>query len=160
MAVAAQYDLDGLEARQIIARLDTMEVDQRPGTLIASVRPDELTLTDTSTGQNDTIPMPDEQFYLSVAPYERRTHDCYFHSLTTCLGEQAGESMQVTVTDSTTGRTIIDDTRTTFDNGFLGLWLPRDITGTISIEHEGRTATAPIATGDDDLTCLTSLQLT
>ncbi|MFS4491238.1 CueP family metal-binding protein, partial [Dietzia kunjamensis] len=47
----------------------------------------------------------------------------------------------------------------TYDNGFLGLWLPRGITATLTIDHDGRTATAPISTGDDDLTCLTTMQL-
>lgn len=160
VTVMDEYELNGLDARQIIDRLDAMAVDERPETLLASVQPDELVLTDTRTGQNASVPMPDGQFYLSLAPYERRTHDCYLHSLTTCLGEQPDESMQVTVTDDATGQTIVDDTKTTFDNGFIGLWLPRDITGTLTVEHEGATATAPIATGSDDLTCLTSLQLT
>lgn len=155
-----QLGLDGLDARQIIDRLDAMAIDDRPNNLLASVQPDELVLTDTTTGQNTALPMPDDQFYLSLAPYENRTHDCYLHSLTTCQGEQTGEAMNVTVIDDTTGKTIVDDTRTTFANGFIGLWLPRNITGTITVDHEGATATAPIATGDHDLTCLTSLRLT
>ena len=39
----------------------------------------------------------------------------------------------VTVTDAA-GRTILDETRTTYDNGFLGFWLPRDITATLTID--------------------------
>lgn len=72
----------------------------------------------------------------------------------------AAEEVHVTVTDTATGDILIDEPRTTYDNGFLGLWLPRDVTGELTIEHEGATATAPIATGEDDLTCLTSAQLT
>ena len=135
-----------------------MPVADRPDDLIASVQPTELVLTSSDEGLA-TMPMPDDQFYLSVAPYNTSTHPCQFHSLTTCLGEMTGESVDVTVTDAA-GRTILDETRTTYDNGFVGLWLPRDITGTIRIEHDGKTASTPIATGADDLTCLTTMQLT
>ena len=56
---------------------------------------------------------------------------------------------------------MVDDTLTTFDNGFVGIWLPRGMTGDITVEHEGRRATAPVSTANsDDLTCLTSLRLT
>ena len=71
----------------------------------------------------------------------------------------ATEEVHVTVTDNASGDTLIDEPRITYDNGFLGLWLPRGITATLTIDHDGRTATAPISTGDDDLTCLTTMQL-
>ncbi|MCT1885607.1 CueP family metal-binding protein [Dietzia cinnamea] len=157
--VLEQHGLAGMDATEVVEHLDTMAVSDRPDTLIASVQPTELVLTDTTGGSTATLPMPDDTFYLSVAPYEAATHDCTFHSLTTCLGEMPGESVDVTVTDAA-GRTILDETRTTYDNGFVGLWLPRDITGTIHIEHDGKAASTPIATGADDLTCLTTAQLT
>ena len=153
------YGLAGLDAPQIIDKLDTMPVADRPDDLIASVHPTELTLT--SGDENlATLPTQEDQFYLSVAPYENRTHSCHFHSLTTCLGEMAGEQVHVTVTNTTTGQTLIDEPRTTYDNGFLGLWLPRDINATLTIDHDGETATSPIATGNQDLTCLTTMNLT
>ena len=152
------YDLAGLEAPQIINTLDTMPVADRPNDLIASVQPTELVLT-SGDESLETIPIPEDQFYLSVAPYYTSTHPCQFHSLTTCRGEMATEEVHVTVTDNASGDTLIDEPRTTYDNGFLGLWLPRGITATLTIDHDGRTATAPISTGDDDLTCLTTMQL-
>lgn len=158
-SVLDQYGLTGMDAREIIDHLDTLAVAERPATLLASVQPDELVLTDTAVGATETLPMPAEQFYLSVAPYQDQTHGCTFHSLTTCLGEMDNETFDLTVTDDA-GQLVLDETRTTYDNGFVGMWLPRDLTGTITLEHEGKTATAPIATGDDDLTCLTTTQLT
>ncbi|GMA34464.1 CueP family metal-binding protein [Demequina litorisediminis] len=70
--------------------------------------------------------MPDDAFYVSLAPYVDTTHECYFHSLTTCTGEMQGEDIDVTVTDVETGEVLVDEAMTTFDNGFVGLWLPRD----------------------------------
>ena len=85
-----------MDATEVVEHLDTMAVSDRPDTLIASVQPTELVLTDTTGGSTATLPMPDDTFYLSVAPYEAETHDCTFHSLTTCLGEMPGESVDVT----------------------------------------------------------------
>lgn len=157
-ALVDQHDLAGLDARGMIERLDTMPVSERPVDLIASVKPDALVLT--GDEQTTSVPMPDDEFYLSLAPYESQTHDCYFHSLTTCLGELQNEEMRVTVTDEATDDTVVDETRTTYDNGFIGIWLPRGMTGMLTVEHDGKTATTPISTeNDDDLTCLTSLRL-
>ena len=153
------YDLAGLDAPQIINTLDTMPVADRPNDLIASVQPTELVLT-SGDESLETIPIPEDQFYLSVAPYNTSTHPCQFHSLTTCRGEMATEEVHVTVTDTATGDILIDEPRTTYDNGFLGFWLPRDITATLTIDYDDKSATVPIATGDLDLTCLTTMRLT
>lgn len=153
-----QHDLAGLDARGMIERLDAMAVSERPVDLIASVTPDALVLT--GDEQTTSMPMPDDEFYLSLAPYENQTHDCYFHSLTTCLGELKDEEMRIIVTDEATDDTVINETRTTYDNGFIGIWLPRGMTGMLTVEHDGKTASTPISTeNDDDLTCLTSLRL-
>lgn len=157
--VLDQYGLADMDARGVIEHLDTMPVAERPTTLVASVQPTELVLTDNAGGSIATLPMPDDEFYLSVAPYRDQTHDCLFHSLTTCLGELGGETVDITVTDDA-GQSILEETRTVYDNGFVGLWLPRDLTGTLTIEHDGATSEVPISTGDDDLTCLTTAHLT
>ncbi|QZY50602.1 CueP family metal-binding protein [Leucobacter tenebrionis] len=153
-----EYDLDGLDAREIIERLDTMPVAERPAGLIASVQPDTLLLTDTA--ENETVfEMPEDEFYVSFAPYVDQTHDCYFHSLTTCLGELSGEDIEITVTDEADGSVILDESRQTYDNGFAGVWLPRGIDATLTVERDGRTATAQLSTGGEDPTCLTTLEL-
>ncbi|MDX2358379.1 CueP family metal-binding protein [Dietzia sp. PP-33] len=160
-SLVEQHQLAGLDARQVIDQLDAMPVAERPDDLWASVEPGQLVLSDPTGERAETVlAMPAEEFYLSVAPYETRTHDCYFHSLTTCLGEMSGEPVQVTVTDDATGATIVDETRATYDNGFVGLWLPRDLEGTLTITRGDTSASSPVSTGDDDLTCLTTMQLT
>ncbi len=156
----AEYDLAGLDGAQIVDRLDSTPVADRPTTLMASVRPDVLVLS-AEQGQEVRLPMPTDEFYVSIAPYEDKTHDCYNHSLTTCLGELRNAEVQVALTDNETGEVLVDETKTTFDNGFVGLWIPRDIEATLTITREGRTGTATISTmNDDDPTCITTLQLT
>ena len=69
------------------------------------------------------------------------SHDCFYHSLTTCLGELDNEDIQVTITDEGTGEALVDEATTTFDNGFIGFWLPDDATGLIEVSYQGRTGT-------------------
>jgi len=158
-ATLSDYGLAGLDAREVIDLLDSMPVAERPDDLMVSIRPHELILTD-ATQHETTLPMPDDQFYVSFAPYVDQTHDCYFHSLTTCAGEIQNADMHMLVTDSDSGAVLIDETRTTFDNGFVGLWLPRDIDVTVEIEYDGRSATTDLSTRtDEDATCITTMQL-
>lgn len=135
-----------------------MPVADRPTDLLASVQPEALVLTDDQERET-RLPLPEDEVYISIAPYRDQTHDCYFHSLTTCLGELASEEVQVTLTGAD-GEVIIDEARQTYDNGFIGLWVPRDTEVTLTIEHEGQEANARISTmNDDDATCITTMRL-
>jgi hypothetical protein len=157
-ALLADYGLDGLDARTIVDRLEAAPVAERPTGLIASVRPDVLVLSD--EGREVALPMPDE-FYVSIAPYRAATHDCVFHSLTTCLGELRNEEFRVVATDAATGVVVLDEARTSGDNGFLGLWLPRGTEIDVSItDAAGRSAVSSIDTAAlDSATCVTSMRL-
>ena len=167
-AMLAAHGLAGLDTRQVIEKLDTTSVAQRPTDLIASVRPDELLLSRPqaqgaagSDGQAEPVSLPisgDNGFYLSVAPFESSTHECHFHSLTTCLGELRNEPVHVKVTGAD-GQVLVDEDKTTYDNGFVAVWLPRDISATLTITRDGKTATQPISTGPQDATCITTAQL-
>ncbi|WP_221583665.1 CueP family metal-binding protein [Microbacterium sp. G2-8] len=155
----AAWDLDGLDTADVIERLDATPLAERPEGLIASVQPDAVVLADDAHDET-RLPMPEDEVYIAVAPFREMTHECHFHSLTTCVGELGGEEIDVTVV-SDDGETILDETRTTYDNGFVGVWVPRDIAATVTITHDGDIGSAEIATiGDDDATCITGLQLT
>lgn len=153
------YDLDGLDARQVIDRLESTPVDARARDLRASVRPGQLLLSDTRSGASTALDLPTEQFYLSIAPYVDTTHDCFHHSLTTCRGELAAKPIHVSITDRTTGEPLVDRTVRTFDSGFAGFWLPSGIDATLRVEYGGRTGSADVSTGPGDPTCLTTLHL-
>lgn len=155
----AEHGLDGLEGTELVDHLDTMAIPDRPTDLVASVRPDSVVVSDGTSEEELAIDVPDDMFYVSMAPYVDQTHDCFFHSLTTCVGELRDEEIEVTITDDTTDEVLVEETTTTFDNGFVGYWLPRDIDATITAEHDGRTGELQIATGADDPTCLTGMRL-
>lgn len=150
--------LAGMDAREIIDHLDRQPVAERPTDLIASVQPDELVLT----GQDQAVvlDLPADLTYVSIAPYITQTHDCFYHSLTTCLGELGNEPVHVTFTDETTGDTLVDEQVTTFDNGFVGFWVPSEATGTIEVNYQERSGVTEFSTTDDGATCVTDLRLT
>ncbi|GAA1484678.1 CueP family metal-binding protein [Brachybacterium fresconis] len=148
------------DAHEIIDRLEALPVAERPQNLIASVTATSLQLRD-DAGREAELPLPQDQFYLSVAPFVETTHECAFHSLTTCRGELRSREISASVVDSSSGEILEEGTRTTHDNGFLGFWLPRGITAELTCTLEDYAGGASISTqAEDDLTCLTSLQLT
>lgn len=149
-----RHGLTGQTADQIVDKLDRTLEDRTAGP-IGSVRPDQLILAD-DQGQV-SLPIND-RFYLAFAPYINRTHECFNHNLATCQGELVEQEMQVTIT-ADDGRTLVNEPMTSFANGFIGVWLPKDVQGQITVEHDGKSVTAPISTGAEDPTCLTTLQL-
>lgn len=153
----AEYGLDGMGTVEIVDHLDRLGGTERPQDLMASVRPDELML---SAGSDEfSLEIPDDRFYLSVAPYVDQTHDCFHHSLTTCTGELASTDVQVQIVDETNDEVLVDETRTTFENGFIGFWLPRNIEGTLRVTYDGKTAETEFTTDQEAPTCLTTLRL-
>ena len=158
-ALLSDLGLAGLDARAIVDRLDAQPLAERPDDYSASVRPDTLVITDASQRET-TLPMPADEFYVSIAPYETQTHECYFHSLTGCVGEIHNGEVDVLITDTSSGQVLIDESRTTFDNGFVGVWLPRDIDVQVTIGYDGKTATTELSTRSlEDATCVTTMQL-
>jgi len=157
VALLDEFGLEGKDTVEIIDRLDRLGGDDRPAGLMASVRPGELLLS--AGAEEVSLAMPQDRFYLSVAPYVDQTHECFHHSLTTCTGELASTDVQVLVVDETDDRVLLDQTRTTFANGFTGFWLPRDIEGTLRVTYGRKTGEVEFTTDVDAPTCLTTLRL-
>ncbi len=151
-------NLDPADPKTMIEALDAMPVAERPGDLIVSVLPTSLQL---QPGEPDevSITLAHENFYLSIAPFVSETHPCTFHSLTTCLGELQNTPVELTVTDATNGEVIVSKRTSTADNGFVGVWLPRGGEFSVRIDSAQGSAEQTVKTGDEDPTCLTTLQL-
>lgn len=155
----AAHGLDGMDARAVIDHLEALTLDERPQDLMASVRPSQLLMSD-AEGRELALPIEGD-FYLSTAPFVEGTHECWFHSLTTCRGELAEVEVEVRVADASTGEVIHEGTERTHPNGFYGLWLPRGGSYEMTCTVDGATSTTAISTAtEDDATCLTTMQLT
>jgi len=146
--------LGGMNVSELLEELE--ERTDEPDTLRASVTSAALTIL--WEGDTHTFEIPEGWFYLSVAPYVENTHPCGTHNLITCRGELKNQTFQVVVTDQE-GAILLNETRITHANGFMGLWLPSDIQGTITITYGSLTASGDIATFTTSNTCLTTLQL-
>lgn len=152
-------ELAGLDAREVIEQLDTTALAERTEGLQASIRPDELVLVDAS-GDDLVLPMPEDEVYIAFAPYATQTHDCTFHAPNSCVGEMQGAEIFITITDAASGEVYVDEKTTTYDNGFIGYWLPRDVDATVTVTADGKTGGAEITTrGAAAPTCITTLQI-
>lgn len=150
------YGLAGMDPVEMIDHLDRVPLAERSTDLIASVMPEQLVLS--TAEEQVALDLPEDSFYLSIAPFINYTHECQYHSLTTCVGEMSDEDVHVTVTDES-GEVLVDEQRTTFDNGFVGVWVPADTSGTIEVSYQDMTGTTDFASDDQAATCITDLQL-
>ncbi|WP_298830144.1 CueP family metal-binding protein [uncultured Planococcus sp.] len=122
----------------------------------ASIDDRELKVEDEE--KTTIYPLPEEEFFVSIAPYETYTHPCEIHSLTGCQGELAEKEMKITVTDEQ-GEVHVDKLMTTPANGFIDLWLPRDQTYTVEIEADDKIGELQFSTFSGEPTCLTTIAL-
>ncbi|OAB28291.1 hypothetical protein PMSD_22425 [Paenibacillus macquariensis subsp. defensor] len=123
----------------------------------ASITSKQLIVTENDE-QSSTYDLPDNEFFLSIAPYVDQTHPCATHSLTGCQGELVEKEFNVNIKDED-GTVIVDEKMKSQSNGFIDLWLPRDTNYSITVEHDGKTAESEISTFETDDTCLTTMQL-
>lgn len=126
--------------------------------LSASITPRELTVV-SEDSKETTFRLPDDEFFVSIAPFVNETHPCAIHSLTTCRGEMANEEFNIYIED-VDGKVVMDQVIKSQPNGFIDLWIPRDKDLKIKISHDGKTVESEISTFDKDNTCITTMQLT
>jgi len=152
----SRHGIQATTAEEAVTALDRVP-QPRPLALTGSVGYDQVVLADDT--DQVTVPLGGGQFYLSAAPYRTYTHECYHHNLGGCQGELTDTPIHLTVTTDT-GQVLVDEDTTTYANGFTGYWIPRNLTGTVTITAEGVTASTPFDSGPDGPTCLTTLHLT
>ena len=109
-------------------------------------------------GSKTVIDMPGDRMAVSLAPYIMKTHPCASHYPTTCRGELPNSPVHVVAVTSD-GKTLIDEKTTTLPNGFIDLWLPRDLQVDVTMEARGLKVTQRVGTSDQDPTCITTAKL-
>ncbi|MEK3794829.1 CueP family metal-binding protein [Paenibacillus sp. FSL R7-0204] len=124
----------------------------------ASITSTQL-IVDSGGPKEVTYDLPENEFFLSVAPYVEKTHPCATHSLTGCQGELTDQEFDVYIEDAE-GKEVMNKSVKSQSNGFIDLWLPRDQNYRMTITHEGKQAQSEISTVESDDTCLTTMQLT
>ncbi|PKI92854.1 hypothetical protein CW368_00650 [Actinomycetales bacterium SN12] len=151
-------ELSRTDVRTVIDRLDRAPISERNDAVSASIRTDRVVLSE--DGDQIEMAMPDGFTYISFAPYRSQTHDCTFHAPSSCVGELRNTELHLTITDLATGETYADEQTRTFDNGFIGVWLPRGITADVVIVIGDSEARSVISTmNEEDPTCITTMPL-
>ena len=154
----AGLGLSASEPEALVEGLEALPVADRPEGFTVSVLPTEVRLQPGATDET-SLPLSGDEFYLSLAPYQTQTHPCEFHVPTSCVGEMQAADVQLRVTDVATGEVVLEQSTQTEDNGFVGLWLPRDGEFRIEVTAGGVSGEQVVRTGDQDPTCITTLQL-
>ncbi len=62
--------------------------------------------------------------------------------------------------DRETGKVLMEEQRSTFAHGFVGLWLSRDMYATLAIASRAGRSNVDISITADAPPCLTALELT
>ncbi|MGL4667450.1 MAG: copper-binding periplasmic metallochaperone CueP, partial [Saezia sp.] len=151
----AQHGLQGKTPVEMIDYIDQLP-QARLLSYNASVTATQLKLSD---GKNTyTYALPEDKFYLSIAPYVTYTHDCFNHSLSGCRAELTNTPYQVTVKDEA-GNILFNNAVVSFSNGFYGLWLPRNTRGTVEVEYNGLKGAFPFSSSSQSQTCMTTIRL-
>ncbi len=154
-AVLQRWNLQDLDITELVLVMDQTTYDLTQ--INAGINGKELIITD-EVGEH-RFALPNDLFYLSFAPYINETHPCANHNLVTCRGELPNQTFDVTIT-TLDGMVIVNESLTSFDNGFVGIWLERDIEATIEVQLNGLVASSYISTFETSDTCLTTpLQL-
>jgi hypothetical protein len=123
----------------------------------ASITATQLIVTE-NDGSELIYDLPEDDFFVSIAPFIEETHPCTNHSLTGCQGELINKDLDFYIEDEN-GQVIIDETINSETNGFVDLWLPRDQIYHVKITHDGKETESEISTFEDDGTCITTMQL-
>ena len=123
----------------------------------ASITSTQLIVTDTNENKI-TYDLPEDEFFISIAPYVNETHPCKDHSLTGCQGELVQKEIDVFIGNEK-GEVIVDEKLTTLENGFIDLWLPRNEAFIVEMSSDGKSVTGDLTTFEEDGTCITTLQL-
>ena len=109
-------------------------------------------------GTKTVIPMPADRMVVSLAPYIMKTHPCRDHTPSSCRGELPNAPVEVLAVGAD-GTVILEVKTTTLPNGFVDLWLPRNMKIDVTLKARGMTATVQVGTFDSDKTCYTEPKL-
>lgn len=155
VAACNESSANNSEAQDIKKMVQDLSVGEFEN-ISASITSEKLIVTENN--KETTYDLPADEFFVSIAPFINTTHPCANHSLTSCQGELVEEEFDVYIQDND-GNVVVDEKMTSFANGFIDLWLPRDKTYQVKINYDGKISEAEISTFEGDNTCITTMQL-
>lgn len=144
-------DLQGLSVEEMVEKLEA--TTYQSGKFKASISGTKLKLSEGNYYVE--YDLPENLFYLSIAPYISNTHPCDIHSLSGCRSELSNETFMVSFYNEE-NELIRTEMRVSNDNGFIGFWLPSGIEVKIVVSYGELYAETFISTFENSNTCLTT----
>ena len=143
--------VEGRSTQEVVSLLEDSKVG---GDVLAKAFPDRIELHNEENVLNLNV----EAFYVSIAPYLHETHPCTIHNFPGCQAELVNEDVYVQITDNE-GIVYFDGIQQTYQNGFMGFWLPKDKTYSIQLAVGDYSGNYTFSTFSNDPTCLTEFKL-
>ena len=109
-------------------------------------------------GKTASIPLPDDEMLVSIAPYINKTHECATHYMSSCDAELKNKPVKIKAV-SADNKIVFNKTVKMPPTGFYDLWLPRNQDITITVSALGKKTTGKIFTYKNSKTCETTLKL-
>lgn len=125
--------------------------------VISDLRADAVTFV-FPEGYEVSVPLPADTMVVAVAPYITDTHPCAIHKISDCRSELVDVEIRV-LAEAQDGTVLMDETLRTAANGFIELWLPRNIEINLTLEAQDKRTTGKITTYDNSNTCVTTFKL-
>lgn len=147
--------VEGLDAVEAMALANKW--GEEKNSVTSSVTPASINF-EFPGGVKVSVSLPEDRMVVAIAPYVKTTHTCKTHSMSGCRGELFGEDVNI-VAKKMDGETILETNMKTMPNGFVELWLPRDLEIDLRITYKNRVALGTITTNSDSKTCVTTMQL-
>jgi len=144
--------VNGMQAMKLANKWRQKNLD-----VMSFVTPDAVNFK-FKNGKTISVPLPDDQMVVSIAPYIKKTHECATHYMSKCDAELKNLPLKVKAVTAR-GKTLINKTLTTPSTGFFDLWLPRDQEIVVSVSALEKKATGKIYTYRNSKTCDTTLKL-
>lgn len=151
----SNHNLEDMSIQEIVSYLED-KLDESDD-FSAAITGTKLILSDAT--ERIELALPQNQFYLSFAPYISQTHPCANHNLVTCRGELKNETFEVRVTNLENNTVFFEGVITSSSNGFAGIWLQKNKQYEITVTYGDLSATSTFTTSDTSNTCLTTLKL-
>lgn len=147
----------GLSAREAVALANAWFARGAPVTSFITTEALFLKWPD---GREARVSLPANETYVAVAPYVNQTHPCRVHYISSCRGELPNTPFAVTARTAD-GRVVFDGMVTSLANGFIELWLPRqlELILTVKAPDLGLAGERRISTRDGAPTCITDVRL-
>ena len=152
---SSQGMFEGMDAMESMALAN--KLGEGENSFTSYVTPQSINI-EIPGGETFSIPLPEDRMVVAIAPYIKTTHECATHYMSGCKGELFNKVVSIDARRKD-GTIIIEEDMKTMSNGFIELWLPRDIEIDLTIVYKGTESRGMITTYNDSNTCITTFQL-